>query len=357
MTDDTWNITTVRARQAMRIVQQAIGGGDWETVKIAHIDTGYTNHCVFHMPPEAPSGALLAGLGVNYVEAGKPPLDPLTAGLLLFPGHGTRTTGVLCGDKPGTFVGMAPGVPVIPYRVAETVVLHKETIVNAAKALRHALEQRQAPVISISLGVQSVFGNKTQMRQLGRAVDAAYEAGAMVVAACGQTRQNAPDLMQVQVYPSRYSRAVAVAGVNQKRRICYDYEHDRDWIDVWAPADEIPRPNSLRGGGDRQCLIEQGGGDGTSYATVHVSAAAAMWLRVRGRELDDGGYAGWRRIEAFRKLLRTTARPIQGNDVTGGGPVPTDGRGILDCEALLKAPLPPLASLRKQQRLAENEVD
>ena len=28
-------------------------------------------------------------------------------------------------------------------------------------------------------------------------------------------------------------------------------------------------------------------GNGTSFATVHVAAAAAMWLRLRGQELDD----------------------------------------------------------------------
>lgn len=45
-------------------------------------------------------------------------------------------------------------------------------------------------------------------------------------------------------------------------------------------------------------------------------------------------------MEAFRLLLRTTGQPIQ-------GPGPSNGTGILDIEALLRAPLPATAELQK----------
>jgi len=95
-------------------------------------------------------------------------------------------------------------------------------------------------------------------------------------------------------------------------------------------------------------------GDGTSFATVHAAAAAAMWLRVRGQELDDGGYAGWQRVEAFREALHSSFLPLAGNDTTSGNPTPDD-RGVLDCERLLEAKLANLEDLTKRTR-AEPQV-
>ena len=41
-----------------------------------------------------------------------------------------------------------------------------------------------------------------------------------------------------------------------------------------------------------------GSGTGTSYATVHVAAAAAMWLRRHGPELAARYAAPWQRGQA-----------------------------------------------------------
>ena len=143
-----------------------------------------------------------------------------------------------------------------------------------------------------------------------------------------------------------------MGGINARRRICFDYEVGRTDIDTWAPADDIWRPNSVNG--LPQPFTEvSGDGDGTSYATVHVSGAAAMWLRVRRQELDDGGYVGWQRVEAFRALLRKTFQPLAGNDVRNK---PLTTSGILDCVAMLEAKLPKLSTLKKATR-AEPEID
>jgi hypothetical protein len=264
----------------------------------------------------------------------------------VFPGHGTRTAGVLCGNLQEVFVGLCPTVPVVPYRITNSVMLTGPTIVNAASAIMDAVDRNLADVISISLGVQSVFGNRREMRALGRAVDHAYERGVIVA-------DDAPQLVGFEVYPARYSRAIGVGGINEKRKICFDYEMGREDIDVWAPADDIIRPNSVLGLSEP--FTEVGNkADGTSYATVHVAAGAAMWLRMRGLELEQGGYIGWRRVEAFRSLLRSTADRLKGNDVRRKDP-PTR-TGILDCLNLIEAPLPSLASLKEAPR-AEPEVD
>jgi hypothetical protein len=83
-----------------------------------------------------------------------------------------------------------------------------------------------------------------------------------------------------------------------------------------------------------------GKGAGTSYATVHVAAAAAMWLLLRQDDIERTYGEAWQRVEAFRRLLRTTAGSINGKQ-------PTNRTGVLDIEQLLLAALPAATSLRK----------
>ena len=79
-----------------------------------------------------------------------------------------------------------------------------------------------------------------------------------------------------------------------------------------------------------------------------------MWLRMRGDELEAGGYTGWQRVEAFRGMLRANKQALAGNDVPSKkGPTDT---GILDCVALLDGQLPKLSAL-KRAALAEPQVN
>jgi subtilisin family serine protease len=353
MPSSTWNIDAVRSREAMsRVFDKNGPTNDWGGIVVAHLDTGFTNHVVFNLAGAAP--ALRVADGLNFMDAGiTEPRDPLNyAGGLTQPGHGTRTLGALCGNLPGFYTGICPTVPVVPYRVTNSVMLSGQTIVNAALAIMDAVDRHLADVISISLGVQSVFGNVKQMHALGRAVDYAYERGVIVCCAAGQTR-DAPQLVGFTVYPGRYSRSILVGGINAKREVCFDYDDGRKYVDVWAPADDVCRPNSIFGLPEPFTDVA-GHGDGTSYATVHAAGAAAMWLRMRGEELDSGGYVGWKRVEAFRAMLRATKQPVAGNCVPSKK-APTD-TGILDCVALVDRKLPRVDSLRKAA-LAEPQVN
>jgi subtilisin family serine protease len=354
MPSSTWNIDAIRSREAMGRVLAEVGPtNDWRGIVVAHLDTGFTNHIVFNLASTRP--ALQVSDGLNFMDPGiTEPRDPLnySGGLGINPGHGTRTLGALCGNLPGVYTGVCPTVPVVPYRITNGVVLSGRTIVNAALAITDAVDRNLADVISISLGVQSVFGNVKEMHALGRAVDHAYERGVIVVCAAGQT-QDAPQLVGFTVYPGRYSRTILVGGINADRKVCFDYEDGRKYVDIWAPADDVCRPNAVFGLPEPYIDVA-GNGDGTSYATVHVAGAAAMWLRMRGDELDASGYTGWQRVEAFRAMLRAHKQALIGNDVpTRKGPIDT---GILDCVALLDAPLPKLSTLKKAA-LAEPEVN
>jgi subtilisin family serine protease len=310
-TDKSWNLKMVHAREALAKLPRRPDMDDeidWRGVEIAHLDTGYTRHPVFG------------------------PWNGNDSGVLL--------TSVLCGNLPGTMVGVAPGLPTIPYRITNHVVIMSETTRGRmADAIRHAVEVEGCEVISISLGTPLLPGGQP----LGDAVDFAYERGIMVIAAGGQVTDRV-------TYPGRFERSIGVGGVMPNREVWMEYhvdefESDAEYIDVWGPADEVWRANSVfRDGQMVEAPYEEG--DGTSYATVHVAAAAAMWLAFHGDALDDAYPEPWQRIEAFRTLIKSTSQPVAGDY-----PV-HNGTGILDIEALLDADLLAVGDLVKVDQLA-----
>ena len=65
-----------------------------------------------------------------------------------------------------------------------------------------------------------------------------------------------------------------------------------------------------------------------------------MWLLLRQDEIERTYGEAWQRVEAFRRLLRTTAGPINGAP-------PANRTGVLDIERLLLAALPAAGGLSK----------
>lgn len=345
MASSKWNLEMVRAREACDLLRARRPGPDgqvdWGEIEVGHIDTGCTRHAVFGPWQGDRSGILLVEDGVNFLERGQPPFDPLD--YKGQPGHGTRTCGVLCGDLPGSFVGIAPGLPTIPYRaVCSVVVASKKARKRIAKAIYHAVDENGVEVISISLGFpqMSLFAQ----RHLGEAVDHAYRNGVIVVAAGGQVIDRV-------TYPGKFSRSIGVGGISADRKAWYKYDEGsaRRSIDIWAPADDVLRANSKLDNGQ---VVEASykTGDGTSYATVHVAGAAAMWLAYHGDELDGAYPEPWQRVAAFRQLIGQTGRDLKGDYW------PDNTKGILDIRALLKAGLPAAESLEFEKREAADEI-
>src|SRR5258706_14724683 len=102
----------VKAPEAWAMIRQKHGGDAWQTIRVGHIDTGYTEHPALGFSGgSSPFDHIHEG--VNYLEGGLPfdPLDyPGT------PGHGTRTSSVLSGPHARQFLGVAPGVAGLPHR-------------------------------------------------------------------------------------------------------------------------------------------------------------------------------------------------------------------------------------------------
>ena len=327
-----WNLRMVKAAQAWRLFP---GGSavPWQGVQVGHIDTGYTEHPALGFAGGPTSSFVQPHKGINYKEGGELPKDPL--GYNGQPGHGTRTMSVLAANLRDRFLGVAPGVGVVPYRLTNSVVIDafgNDTELD--KAIRHAVFDAGCDVISMSLGDPCA-----PPRRVGRQVDAAYEEGVIVVAAAG-------NLTSEVTYPGRYHRTVAAGGVTRRGRPWSGGSRGRR-VTLCAPAADIYRANTRIDGGS-PTYGYGGGGDGTSYATVHISGAAALWIAYHGARLNPYGRT-WRRVEAFRTVLENSANRPQDWDSS------LFGAGILDIEALLNAPLPDPGSLLKSEIPAARE--
>jgi hypothetical protein len=335
-----WNVEEVGAREAMTLLpHDAQGRVDWHEIAVAHLDTGYTPHPVFRLPAPDRGSWVLIERGRNFMEPHTDlPRDPLD----YFdpneqPAHGTRTLSALSAGLSGQLVGVAPGLPVIPYRVTNTVLLDssRRSRLNLAEAIRHAVDRNHCDVISISLGQ-----GFSASREVGEAIDHAYRQGVVVCCAAGQEFEHV-------TYPGRHARAIACGGVTPRGKIWRDYNNGRERIAVWAPADDVVRVDTVRRADGAEEYKDPAVGDGTSYATVHVAAAAAMWLARNWSELERD-FRGWRRVEAFRAQLKATGRKLRGNEhpFKKDADLPENGTGRLDIPALLRrklSDLPPLA--------------
>lgn len=353
-----WNQEFVRAPQALALLPKTPEGlidwgtpGEPQAVKAAQFDTGFTRHPALGFEGTGDSPFLCAADGKDCLQPRRPlPEDPLLAMKGMPPGHGTRTGTCLAG-RSAAFQGLAPGLPLVPYRVTNHSIIFEDAADAIAKGLDRVIAEvaagKQAPIVNISLG--RPFGHAT----MGAAVDRAYEAGILTICAAGQ-------LIDVVTYPAKHARTIAVAGIERTSRGAYKiYERYSSYarVDAWAPAEPVRR-------GD-VASEDYGYGDGTSYACLHVTAAAAMWWRYRAAEIGRLYSQPWQRIEAFRYLLLKKDNPLSPDqdaalrfsqaEVRHLDEHSNRGR-LVNCEKLLTEPLPDPALLEKRMDLAADDL-
>ncbi len=293
----------------------------------------------FHDGTAASTGHVLIHEGANVFDPadhGSLPLDPLLSHGT--PGHGLRTLSVLCGFQQGIFAGVAPRANVVPFRITNFVVVNPVINTNngVAEGIRRATVDKGCRVLSMSLGDPCFPGSAT-----GRVVDRAYEMGVIIVAAAGNVTSEV-------TFPGRYARTIAVGGVSASRRPWAGGSYGSR-VDLCAPADDVYR--ALRDvGGSGRAGYSSKDGDGTSYATTHVSGAAVLWLAHHGRKIDDLYGNTLRRVEAFRHCAKVSARPGPDWDSSNYG------AGILYIPDLLQTSLPDPAALTKVEDKAEDDL-
>ena len=345
-----WNHRLVRAAQAWARMPQTPGGEiDWADVTLGHLDTGYSEHPCFGPWNGGQSPILDTAKAKSYVAplagAGR---DPFIETGIQPPGHGTKTCSVIAGIEGTAFTGIAPRVPVIPLRVTDNSLVTNRVARAIARALRNVADNKLAPVVSISLGYPLLSGP-----EMGRGVDHAYEKGVIVVAAGGQ-------VIDRMTYPGKHLRTIGVGGITryrsagQWRHRIYAVYDSYTRIDSWAPAEPIGRATPHRDYSGVNAPDDlYGNGDGTSYATAHVAAAAALWCRFHGLSALRQRYGhAWPFVEAFRQCLFKSEQAFR----MPANRQPQDTRGkLLDIDKLLQVALPDPADLKKEPDLAADD--
>jgi hypothetical protein len=325
-----WHLDEVNVRPAW---QKHWGGPDridWGPVKVGQIDTGYTQHPVFGFGGgswlEVSKARTFYAAGADGGDPGPGMgIDPLAT---LMDGHGTRVGSVICGHDDaapgGTYVGVAPKVPLVPVRIANTVLItHAQR--ELAEALRYLVNDAKVSVVNLSMG----FLPRTQIKALDKAIDEAYMAGVLFVCAAGQPLRSV-------VSPAHGRRTIAVAGTTVGSAPWGQSAYGSA-VDLAAPAAHIHRANSHW----PTTFVYSKGGDGTSYASAITSAAVALWIARHSSSLAGAYPEAWQRVEAFKTVAKATARKMP-NQQSG-----SFGAGILDVSALLDAPLPSVGALHK----------
>lgn len=325
-------------------------------IRIAHLDTGYDGH------HSAFAGARIsAALQRNFIDADRPndARDLGVTGTLKNPGHGTGTLSILAGGRfrfnevGYTFDGLLGGAPsaeIVPIRVGNSVV--QLTTSAVAHGINYAVqlcanEATRIHVMSMSMG--GVASNAW-----ADAVNAAYEAGIVYVAAAGNNYSvgglGGFPTRHI-VYPARFRRVIAACGVMADRTPYFGLSlgtMQGNWGPSGAMATALAAftpniPWAQWGCAGIVCM----NGAGTSSATPQIAAAAALYLEKYADVLFDRNRfpKPWMRVEAVRRAL------FQSADTTAdGGSREKLGNGILRANDALAIAPPAAASLTKTDR-------
>lgn len=342
--------------------------------RIAHIDAGVAPHPSLGFTGEEITDApanLLIDEGANFLD---PETEPrpvsalhrnpdLLAPLVEYPDHGVKTLSVILGATP-ELTGVGRGVKVIPYRVANGPLFRSGDgpmmpDAEATAALGQAIEAAlaldpPARVMSISMGNPGWLGPFDFLSRIAggtfgldagtaRAIDRAYEAGAILVCAAGQVIDRV-------VYPAILPRTVAVGGFDRQgghhRHYPASGYASPERIDIWAQADRINRASFLLDARPPLPIFAddprnpEAEPSGTSYAAPQVALAAALWVERHFDRLEElFGAERWKIVESFRTALRQSAAEKMA-ELRGGRHIEIR---TLDIEALLGTAPPAVA--------------
>jgi cell wall-associated protease len=203
-------------------------------------------------------------------------------------------------------VGLAPRAAVLPVRVLEADGSGYSDVI--ANGIVRAVDRRPQVVnLSLGLGVDDPA--------IRRAVAYAQRKGVLVVAAAGNSA--CPLLLRPTEYPAAYGGVVGVGSVDPSLAAS-SFTSCGSWVDVAAPGGDVwstvPTKNRLGCGSSGYCSLS-----GTSMATPHVAAAAALAMSRRG----------WSAATVASRIERTA------RDLGPRGKDQTYGAGLLDARAVV----------------------
>ncbi len=281
-----------------------------EGIRIAHPDSGYTEHPELVEEPNAID-----------TTTSRDFIDPVNGdGLDLDGFHGTGTASVMISSEVGQILGVAPKSTLVPMRVAQKGKIRPAPILtnSGARRLRKAVQwavTAECHVISISLGW---FGNSA----LHAAVKNAWNNDLIIVAAAGNFTGS------LIVWPARYRECICMAGCDARRGI-WEGSARGSRVDFTGPAQDVWKAAFKKG---RPRVTQS---SGTSFATAMTAGVAALWLAFHGRDnlIDKYRPHDIRLAEVFRTVLQRSSDSPPHNLFGGFG-------GIINAERALKTPLP-----------------
>ena len=239
-------------------------------------------------------------------------------------GHGTHVASTVAQatNNNRSFAGLAFNCALMPVKVLDRDGFG--TFFDVAEAIDYAANftqngQHPVKVINLSLGGD---GSSEDVR---RAVDRAFAAGVVIVAAAGNDGKGTIE------FPAALSGVMAVGAVDARKERAY-YSNFGPQLSVVAPGGDCGRNDSQNVFG-ADCVWQQGlnpdlvaigrydsfvslGQDGTSTATPHVAAAAALLI---SQGITDPG--------AVRAALEQTAERLGG--APAGGRNDSFGSGLI----------------------------
>ena len=264
-------------------------------VRIAHFDTGYD--------PDHQSlpQFLRLDLQRNFEDESRlNDASDRTQGFGTNLGHGTGTMGILAGQG----IGGATNAEIVPVRVANSVVLFRNSAIAKAFDYVHSLAsdpKKRVHVITMSMG-----GLASQA--WAEAVNQLYELGVFIVTAAGNNFGNLPT--RNLVYPARFKRVVAACGVMGDGKPYADLKAFK-MAGNYGPPQKMGTamaaftPNTPWAKLGCPAIVDRDG-RGTSSATPQIAAASALWIQAN-RKKYDAYSQGWMKVEAVRRALFESA--------------------------------------------------
>jgi type VII secretion-associated serine protease mycosin len=288
-----WNLQVIGAEDAWDLAT----GGD--SVTIAILDTG-----VDLTHPDLVSQLVP---GVNILDPSAAPQDDH--------GHGSHVAGIAAASSNNStgVAGVSWGARLMPVKVLDD--QGSGTVGGVAQGIIWAVDHG-ARVVNISGGTEE------PSQTLQEAVDYAYQAGVLVVAAAGNTGGLGGS--NPVIYPAALPHVLAVAATDANDHRA-DFSQRGAYVDVAAPGVAV-LSTALRGSGSTLFDLDYDYKTGTSMAAPHVAGLAALiWsanpslnndqleqlVERTAVDLGDTGrddLYGFGRIDAYQALRAATGR-------------------------------------------------